>query len=404
MPAKKSFVPKYCLHKPSGRAYCRIRGKVVYLGVYGSPESKTEYGRVVSEFATNPVATAKVAASISVVELADAYLEHARNYYRGSDGSLPRIRVAIRSICEHYARKPVDEFGPLALQSVRQRFIDDGLSRGYMNNVVAAIKRIFRWGAAQELVPITTYQALAAVVGLQKGRSEAAEPTPIGPVHDDAVQATLLHTPEVIADMVRLQRLCGCRPAEVCIIRPCDVDTTGEIWVYRPESHKTKYRGRGRMIFVGPQGQDVLQPYLLRSETDYCFSPIESEKRRLALLHAARKTPLSRGNRPGTNRRKKPKKQPRASYDTYTYRRAVHRAIDRANKVRIEEAADMGIEPVLLPRWSPNQLRHSRGTEVRKQFGLEAAQVILGHASADVTQVYAERDAALAVAVAKKTG
>ena len=43
-------------------------------------------------------------------------------------------------------------------------------------------------------------------------------------------------------------------------------------------------------------------------------------------------------------------------------------------------------------RWSPNQLRHTRATEIRSKHGLEAAQVILGHAKADVTQIYAERD------------
>ncbi len=55
----------------------------------------------------------------------------------------------------------------------------------------------------------------------------------------------------------------------------------------------------------------------------------------------------------------------------------------------------MGVEPMLLPHWHANQLRHSKATEVRRQFGLEAAQVSLGHAKADVTQVYAERDARL---------
>ena len=43
-------------------------------------------------------------------------------------------------------------------------------------------------------------------------------------------------------------------------------------------------------------------------------------------------------------------------------------------------------------RWAPNQLRHTFATEVRKVHGLEAAQVLLGHARADVTQVYAEKD------------
>ena len=41
-------------------------------------------------------------------------------------------------------------------------------------------------------------------------------------------------------------------------------------------------------------------------------------------------------------------------------------------------------------------------TEVRRKFGLEAAQTVLGHARADVTQVYAERDHALAASVMKE--
>ncbi len=40
------------------------------------------------------------------------------------------------------------------------------------------------------------------------------------------------------------------------------------------------------------------------------------------------------------------------------------------------------------PEWMPLQLRHTAATVVRSRFGLEAAQVVLGHARADVTQVY----------------
>jgi site-specific recombinase XerC len=54
--------------------------------------------------------------------------------------------------------------------------------------------------------------------------------------------------------------------------------------------------------------------------------------------------------------------------------------------------------------WFPNQLRHTAGTEIRKQYGLEAAQTVLGHSKADVTEVYAERDYALAARVAKEVG
>ena len=55
-------------------------------------------------------------------------------------------------------------------------------------------------------------------------------------------------------------------------------------------------------------------------------------------------------------------------------------------------------------RWSPNQLRHAAATEIRREFGLEAAQVILGHSQANVTQVYAERDLAKGLEVARQIG
>ena len=54
--------------------------------------------------------------------------------------------------------------------------------------------------------------------------------------------------------------------------------------------------------------------------------------------------------------------------------------------------------------WHPNQLRHTFATRVRKEHGLEAAQVLLGHSRADVTQVYAERNEELATVVAAKIG
>jgi site-specific recombinase XerC len=55
-------------------------------------------------------------------------------------------------------------------------------------------------------------------------------------------------------------------------------------------------------------------------------------------------------------------------------------------------------------RWHPNQLRHTVATEVRARFGLEASQAVLGHAKADVTQVYAERDLTKAVEVMRAIG
>ena len=76
-------------------------------------------------------------------------------------------------------------------------------------------------------------------------------------------------------------------------------------------------------------------------------------------------------------------------------------AVEKANRVLIEAAVDVALH---VPHWHPNQLRHTHGTEVRRRFGLEAAQVALGHERADVTQVYAERNLDLAVKVAAEVG
>ena len=76
------------------------------------------------------------------------------------------------------------------------------------------------------------------------------------------------------------------------------------------------------------------------------------------------------------------------AYSVASYRQAIHRACDKAN----------------ISRWSPNRLRHSVATQIRADFGLEAAQVILGHSKADVTQVYAERNSQLAETVIREIG
>jgi site-specific recombinase XerC len=71
------------------------------------------------------------------------------------------------------------------------------------------------------------------------------------------------------------------------------------------------------------------------------------------------------------------------------------------NRLRQKEAAAAGVDPVLVPDWHPNQMRHSTVREIRRQFGLVAA---LGHSQADVTQIYAERDLNLAADIMRKIG
>ena len=57
-----------------------------------------------------------------------------------------------------------------------------------------------------------------------------------------------------------------------------------------------------------------------------------------------------------------------------------------------------------VPHWFPYQLRHTAATRIRRQYGLEAAQVILGHASIEASQIYAERDLTRAMEIAESDG
>jgi integrase len=169
---------------------------------------------------------------------------------------------------------------------------------------------MFKWAVAEELLSVETYQRLCAVTGLQRGRTEAREADPIGPVSDAQVEAVLPHLTATVADMVRFQRLTGCRPNEVCHLRPMDVDRSGDVWRYVPQSHKTEHHGRQRIIFIGPKAQAILLRYLARDAAMYCFRPIDSEAKRRAEQRASRKTPESCGNKPGSNRKRKPKRTP----------------------------------------------------------------------------------------------
>ena len=294
MPRLAQSVPKYRKHKASGQAFVELNGQRQYLGPHGSRTSRDEYDRLIGEWLQNgrtAKSTNAESGALLVVELIAGYLNFAKSYYR-KGGQLTSeyaaILHAVLPLKQLYGRKRVDEFGPIALQAVMARMVANGWARTTVNRQVRRIKRLFKWGVSQELIPASIYHALSTVSGLRKGRTEAHETDPVLPVADTVVDTTLVHLPEVVADMVRFQRLTGCRPEEVCAVRPCDVDRSNDIWQYRPQSHKTEHLNRERVILIGPQAQAVLFKYLARNDQMYCFRPMDSEVKRRAAAHAAR--------------------------------------------------------------------------------------------------------------------
>ena len=86
------------------------------------------------------------------------------------------------------------------------------------------------------------------------------------------------------------------------------------------------------------------------------------------------------------------------------YRRAIHRACDRAFPAPEGLEGDPLRQWKSKHRWSPNRLRHTAATRIREQFGLDGAQAILGHAHARVTEVYGELNIAKATEIARQIG
>ena len=175
----------------------------------------------------------------------------------------------------------------------------------------------------------------------------------------------------------------------------------------------------------------MLREFLRDRPVNSClFSPADAEAERLTALHSGRRTPLSYGNRPGTNRQVDPRRKPGEGYTVGTYRQAIWRACDQAfpppthlvrGRVpgqrgdRTETAAEwkarLGPERQkelhawrVARRWHPHQLRHNAATYIRKEFGIEVARVILGHRTAAVTEIYAELDDAKAKTAMQRIG
>jgi integrase len=408
-------------------AFVEFRGRRYYLGPFGSPEAERKYGLFRAAFAENP-STAPIAIGaeapddLSVNELIRSFWEHAERHYR-KDGrptsELANLKPSIAALKDLFGDLPARDFGPRRFKALRQSMIDyrdpetgRDWSRNTINQRCGHVRRIFHWGVENELVPASVLEGLRAVQGLQRNRTEARETKPVRAIDGATVEATIPYLPPVVADMVRFQLLTGCRPTEVCILRPGDVDRGGDVWAYRPSSHKTEHHERERVIFVGPRAQEILQPYLERPSVTFCFSPIESEEKRLSILHSKRKTPLNQGNRPGHAGRQSAARRGALGifgerYTKDSYNRAIRRAVDHANAARKRDSRQLGfleVDMQLLSRWTPNQLRHTRATELQARFGVEAARVVLGHSDVATTQIYAERDLAAAAAVMKEVG
>jgi integrase len=420
--------PRSYRRHSSGQACITVRDagghrREILLGKWDSPGSKAEYARIIGELAAHQGRLIEkqknedACSDLTVNALILAFWEHAERHYarpraRSATTELLNLRDALHPLRALYGPTRAGEFGSAALRTIRESMIEGGLSRSTINARINRIRRVFRWGVSVELIPAKILQALETVPGLQRGRSRAKEAAGVKAVPIERVEATLPHLNQVVAAMVQL--LTGCRAEEVMNMRGCDLARGEPNWEYRPSWHKTAWRGKDRVIVVGPRAQAVLQEFI-EAKTDphaYLFDPrdvVENYHVERARRRSSRRTPSE-----VARRKARPGRGHADRYDRRSYRQAVVRACDRAfphpilSRIRkkdltTEQRAELQ-DWRKQHRWSPMQLRHTAATTIRSRFGLEASQVVLGHARADVTQIYAERDLSRAHVVIAEIG
>jgi integrase len=408
----QSRLPSYRLHKATGQAVVVLDKRSIYLGVFGTPESRAKYDRVIARYLASrhntetlgentkkrPPIPPALQGELLISELVLRYWKFAKSYYVKNGrptGEQHPLKQALRILRRHFGDTRAGEFGPLALKSLRdemallpdtrkikvvdpdtnevrfeEKVVRVGLARRTINKQIGRIKRAFAWAVAEELLPASVHEALGRLAGLRKGRTAARESTGVMPVLEEHIEAVIPHLSATVGDMVRIQWLSGCRPQEVVAMRGARIDRSGSEWEYRPAEYKSEHMNdddssdRRRVIFLGPRAQAILLPYFESARNGYFFSPMNA-KRNISLPAKFASNKLA------------------AHYTVASYRQAIQRACRRA----------------MVPVWSPLQLRHTAGTSIRKKFGLERAQAVLGHRELGVTQIYAEvdRDAARAV-------
>lgn len=418
MKPKGLKVPKPFHHKAAGQDAVVIRDennrrRMVYLGKHGSAEAANRYRELLGEhFAGVPVLGVRDARSRAdtspwptVAQLCASYLLHAERFYRDTEGrptgEVTHATIAFRKLLDLHRDMPTDRMTIRDLLSVRDALVDyrgvqahgrrapSGLSRRTINDRMARIKRLFRWGVEQGLVPGAAWHELSALRGLPKGRSGVHDNPAVEAVPWSLVEATLPHLVPTFADLVRLQWWSGVRPAEALSLTRRQLDTTGETWFYRVAKHKGSWRGRERVVALGPKAREILRPRL-RLELDApMFSGADAWRERRALTRASRATPPTAQMHERDVRGDQHAQEVAAVLTVDEYRRAIHRACDAAD----------------LPRWSPHRLRHAAGTRIAREVGIEAARAALGHSDLSTTRRYAQgADVAIAADAAARLG
>lgn len=283
--------------------------------------------------------------SLTLHTLRQRYLAHADRHYRRRSGEptgeAANMEDAINRFIDFAGGG--GKLGARINQHQVRAWVDqlaqEELSRTYVNQCLSRVRRWVRWCCDWDLIPFSVTEDLRRVRPLARFRSKAKESRQTPPPSIDTIEKVMAQMRAPARDVLQLVKLTGARPSEILAL------TNGEVFLddnprIEPLQHKTAHFGHRRVIPLTKPAARIIRKH---------WRPILPKDRLF------------------------PSNSKHGHYTRGCLRMALRRACIRAG----------------VPPFSPYAVRHAVARWVRERRGLDAAQSLLGHASARTTEIYA---------------
>jgi len=379
---KKIKVPGLLHHKGKSLGYSidpRDK-KRIYHGQWGLRLTQSKYEIWLAEYLATrnqpPQADPEQSEPI-LADLVSAFMRWADGYYRNPVTKLPTsqhhvLKSAIRELKPWIeSGKPVAEFTTKDLIAVRAGIVNrcimpqseftprKKLTISTVNILICKIRLMFRKGVEFGLVPVQVHQALMCVQPLNwRTAPSLRNPEPIKPVEKMSILKIQAFLKPIYRAMMKIHTTTGMRVKELVQMRWSEIEppTKGDptLWCYVPSQHKGSHRGQDRRIYIHESFialmRSIRKP-LWKADFVWC-----SHGKGINAGYSGQMTPAA-------------------------YYLAIKSAIRRYNLVN----------KIKLEPFTPLQIRHLVGTEIRESDGIEAVAATLGHVRLNTSEIYAEK-------------
>ena len=343
-------LPKLRHQKSRNCCVVRLDGKDHYGPKWNAGDAESWYQQLISDYLHRQQALARLTI-VSVRDMTLQFLEYSKARHKPETSS--NYARACRYLCDVAGDLDACQLTLAHIESLRDIRIAAGNRRKYINDMVGRVKQLIKWSQRYMYMTSETVASILALEPISANHPFVTPSEPVRPVSIDLINQVLPHLNDNVGAMIRLQLYSGARPGEIIRLKPERMDTSDDVWIYRPDSHKTDSYGHIRQIAFGPKSIPILETRMDRPAGGYAFNSDRHD--------------------------------PASCYSKDTYGRAIRRGCERAG----------------VSRFTPHQLRHTAATFIQQQYGITGAQLMLGHSSPKTTAIYAQQNLTLQKTIAQ---